>query len=83
VDLARLIRDAGGSPPSAPDVFRARSNVNVRRGQPSMSAEVVRVIPAGELVNVKESVVGESVGGIATWYKNMDDHFVWAGALAL
>jgi N-acetylmuramoyl-L-alanine amidase len=82
-DLSRLIREAGGVVSSAPDVFRARSQVNVRRGQPSTQAEIVRVIPVGELVNVKESVVGETVSGIATWYKNMDDDFVWAGALAL
>ena len=80
-DLSRLIRLAGGKAPDVPDVLFARSAVNVRKGVPSSSAEVVRVIPAGELVNVKAKVTGESVNGVSVWYQNMDDDFVWGGVL--
>ena len=81
VDLSRLILEAGGPTVDQPDLLRARSRVNVRRGQPSTSAPVVRVIPVGELVNVRSTVTGESVNGISLWFQNMDDDFIWSGAL--
>jgi N-acetylmuramoyl-L-alanine amidase len=80
-DIGRLVRMAGGAAPKVPDVLFARSAVNVRKGQPSSKAELVRVIPAGELVNVRARVTGESVNGVSVWYQNMDDDFVWGGAL--
>jgi N-acetyl-anhydromuramyl-L-alanine amidase AmpD len=81
VDLSRLILEAGGPPVDQPDLLRARSRVNVRRGQPSTLAPVVRVIPVGELVNVRSTVTGEPVNGISLWFQNMDDDFIWSGAL--
>jgi N-acetyl-anhydromuramyl-L-alanine amidase AmpD len=80
-DLARLILDAGGPAPDEPLVLRARSTVNVRRGQPSRSAPIVRVIPAGELLIVRAKVTGEAVNGVSVWYQNMDDDFIWSGAV--
>lgn len=80
-DLDRLIREAAGSPPLAPRVVRARSRLNVRHGQPSTTAPVVRVIPEGELINIQRSVNGQSVQGISVWHQNMDDDFIWAGAV--
>jgi N-acetylmuramoyl-L-alanine amidase len=80
-DLSRLILEAGGPSVEQPELLRARSRVNIRRGQPSTSAPIVRVIPAGELINVRGSVSGESVNGISLWFQNMDDDFIWAGAL--
>ena len=81
VDLARLILEAGGPPVDQPELLRSRSRVNVRRGQPSTSAPTVRVIPAGELIHVRGSVTGETVNGISTWFRNLDDDFIWGGAL--
>jgi N-acetylmuramoyl-L-alanine amidase len=81
VDMARLILEASGPAPDDPQAVRARSRVNVRRGRPSTQAPIVRVIPAGELVNVRAQVTGESVNGISVWYQNMDDDFIWAGAV--
>ena len=81
VDLARLILEAGGPPTEQAELLRARSRVNVRRGQPATSAPIVRVIPAGELINVRARVTGEAVNGISTWFQNMDDDFIWGGAL--
>ena len=80
-DLSRLIMEAGGAPPEEPHMLRARSTVNVRRGQPSTSAPIVRVIPAGELLNVRARVTGETVNGISVWYQNMDDDYIWGGAV--
>jgi N-acetylmuramoyl-L-alanine amidase len=80
-DIGRLIRMAGGKAPEVPDVLFARSAVNVRKGEPSTKAELVRVIPAGELLNVKARVAGESINGVSVWYQNMDDDFVWGGAV--
>ena len=81
VDLSRLILEAGGPPIEQGELLRARSRVNVRRGQPATSASIVRVIPAGELVNVRTRVTGEAVNGISAWFQNMDDDFIWGGAL--
>jgi N-acetyl-anhydromuramyl-L-alanine amidase AmpD len=80
-DLSRLIRESGGLPTEEPLALRARSTVNVRRGQPSTSATIVRVIPAGELLNVRAKVTGEAVNGISVWYQNMDDDYIWGGAV--
>lgn len=81
VDIARLIAEAGGPPVTEPRALRARSNVNVRRGQPTTSAPIVRVIPAGEPINVRAAVTGERVNGVSRWYQNMDDDYIWAGAV--
>ena len=80
-DLARLILAAGGPPVEDPLVVRTRTRVNVRRGHPSSMAPVVRVIPAGELINVVATVTGEKVNGVSVWYQNIDDDFIWGGAV--
>ena len=80
-DLAKLIMLAGGTIQDDPQVLRARSRVNVRRGQPSRRAPVVRTIPIGEPVIVRATVTGESVNGVSVWYQNMDDDFIWSGAV--
>jgi hypothetical protein len=55
--------------------------VNVRKARPSTSAPVVRVIPPGELLNVRAHVTGESVNGVSVWYENMDGDYIWGGAV--
>lgn len=81
VDVNRLIAMASGSPPDTLRQLRTRSTVNVRSGSPSRTAPAVRSIPAGEVVNVVRSVTGESVNGISRWWQNLDDDYMWAGAL--
>jgi N-acetylmuramoyl-L-alanine amidase len=81
VDLARLIHAAGGPPQEDPQLLHARSSVNVRRGHPSRTAPIVRIIPAGEPLIVRARVTGESVNGVSLWYQNMDDDFIWSGAV--
>jgi N-acetyl-anhydromuramyl-L-alanine amidase AmpD len=80
-DLSRLILEAGGSVVEDPLLLRARSAVNVRKGQPSTSAPIVRVIPAGEFLTVRAKVTGEPVNGISVWYQNVDDDYIWGGAV--
>jgi N-acetylmuramoyl-L-alanine amidase len=80
-DISRLIAMTTDQPPDAPRQLRTRSVVNVRAGAPSRLAAVVRVIPAGEIVNVVREVTGESVNGISRWWQNVDDDFLWGGAL--
>jgi N-acetyl-anhydromuramyl-L-alanine amidase AmpD len=82
-DITRLILEAGGPAVEEPQALRTRSTVNVRRGQPSTSAPIVRVIPAGELVNVRTHVTGEALNGISVWYQNMDDDYIWGGAVTI
>ncbi|MGE3959641.1 MAG: N-acetylmuramoyl-L-alanine amidase [Vicinamibacterales bacterium] len=86
-DINRILALAGDGPTTgaittqAPMQLRTRSVVNVRRGAPSTMAPIARVIPAGEVVNVVRQTTGESVNGISRWWQNVDDDFLWAGAL--
>jgi N-acetyl-anhydromuramyl-L-alanine amidase AmpD len=85
-DLTRLITQASdqsivGPRHDEPQMFRARTAVNVRKARPSTSAPVVRVIPPGELLNVRARVTGESVNGVSVWYENMDGDYIWGGAV--
>jgi N-acetylmuramoyl-L-alanine amidase len=81
VDLMRLIAAGGGTVQEGELLVHARSAVNVRHGHPSRSARIVRVVPAGEPLLVKGQVTGESVNGVSLWYQNMDDDYIWAGAV--
>ena len=80
-DLTRLLALAGDVPVDTPFQLLTRSTVNVRGGSPSTQATIVRVIPAGEVVNVVREVAGESVNGNSRWFQNVDDEFLWGGAL--
>ena len=80
-DLTRLLALAGDVPVDTPRQLLTRSTVNVRGGSPSTQATIVRVIPAGEVVNVVREVAGEPVNGNARWFQNVDDEFLWGGAL--
>lgn len=85
-DLMRLIMEASGLSPEEPrrpepQMFRARTTVNVREGRPSTRVRVVRVIPPGELLNVRATVTGESINGISVWYENIDGDYIWGGAV--
>jgi hypothetical protein len=80
-DLTRRVALAGDVPADSPFQLLTRSTVNVRGGSPSTRAPIVRVIPAGEFVNVVREVAGESVHGVSRWFQNIDDDFLWGGAL--
>jgi len=81
-DIQRLLDQTGELAPAQPTAVRTRSNVNVRRGAPSTSAPIVRVIPLGTVINVRGSVTGQPVNGISRWYQNVDGDYIWAGAIA-
>jgi len=61
-------------------VVRTILNVNLRRGRPSTTAQVVRMIPEQTDVVVARFEVGESVGANAFWYADIQGNFFWAGA---
>ena len=87
-DLDRLIRAARGvaAPPTdEPDVVTTVKAVNLRSGRPSMTAPVIRTIPAGTLMHVVGSTEGDAVPDannrvIRKWFQTLDGDFFWAGA---
>lgn len=85
MDINRLLLLATDTPqdttPQEPQQLRTRATVNVRRGSPSTQAPIVRVIPPGEVVNVVRELQGQSVNGISRWFQNVDEDFLWGGAL--
>jgi hypothetical protein len=87
VDLDRLIAQAAGAtPPPLPSPHAGRDvtlrvNANLRREAPSVSAPVVRVLPAGSLVHaVGFSATGDAVRGNPFWYRDVEGNWIWAGA---
>lgn len=85
--LGRLIREATLDvipPQGGPGAVSTVTGVNLRRGQPSRSAPVIRVIPADTLVSVTGWVKGEPVKSINQvidiWYQTVDNDYFWAGA---
>lgn len=66
-------------PPDTPTTIRLRVNANVRRGQPSRTAPVARVLAAGSSIAVIELVDGETVNGIDAWYSLPGNEFLWSG----
>jgi hypothetical protein len=75
---------AGGPPPlPAPSITNVQvlTNANVRFGEPSTTARVVRVLPALTRVTVAGFTdSGQRVLGNSFWYKDAEGNFIWAGA---
>ncbi len=61
-------------------VVRTIRNVNLRRGKPATSAQLVSVIPAHTEVAVARFETGEPVSGNAYWYEDLQGNYLWAGA---
>lgn len=60
---------------------RVLANLRLRRGKPSTSAPIVRVLPADTLVTVSGfTEAGERVEGSSFWYRDADGNYFWAGA---
>ena len=82
-ELLRRTQAAAAVPAQANETeqqVRVLRNSNVREGQPSTSARVVRVTPA----NSTEPVVGftdqgERLEGNSYWYRTQDGNYIWAG----
>jgi len=60
-------------------VVRTIRTVNLRRGGPTRTATVVRVIPPHTDVAVSNYEVGERVEGNAYWYADVHGDYLWAG----
>jgi N-acetylmuramoyl-L-alanine amidase len=79
VDILGLI------PPAAPAVSRGFTsvktinNLRLRGGAPSLTAPVVRTIPARTIVEVSTVFLGDTVNGNNKWYSDGSGNFLWAG----
>jgi len=60
-------------------VVRTIRTVNLRRGTPTRTAAVVRVIPPHTDVEVSKFEIGERVEGNAYWYADIQGDYLWAG----
>jgi hypothetical protein len=60
-------------------VVRTTRTVNLRRGGPTRTASVVRVIPPHTDVAVSKFEIGERVEGNAYWYADVHGDYLWAG----
>jgi N-acetylmuramoyl-L-alanine amidase len=78
--LARVPKSNGtaGPPAALPNAVRVTHNLNLR-SQASITAPVVRMVPAGTTINITATVQGDSVKGNANWYADADGSFLWAG----
>ena len=88
VDLDRLVQLAqhGLHAPvhynfvPAHGTVEARMQLNVRKGAPTTSAEIVRKLKSGSTVSyVGWTSNGQAVDGNAHWYKDEDGNYFWAG----
>ena len=55
-------------------------NVNLRKGGPNATAQVVRVLLANSEVTVSGYTLGERINGNACWYVDGQNNYLWAGA---
>lgn len=85
--------DNGGMPAPAPTkstdpvspmanatVVRTTRRVNLRRGKPSTTAQVLRVIPPHTSIVVCKFEIGDQLDGNANWYADVQGNYFWAGA---
>jgi hypothetical protein len=61
-------------------IVRTMRKANLRRGRPSTTAPVVRLIPAHTELAVCKWEMGDAVDGNAHWYGDAQGNYVWAGA---
>jgi lysozyme len=59
---------------------RITARANLRMGDPSTAAPVVRKLEAGTPFTVTGIVIGQSVEGNAHWYRTGGNAYVWSGA---
>ena len=68
------------SPMADAMVVRTTRRVNLRRGKPSTTAQVLRVIPPHTDVAVCKFEIGDQLDGNANWYADVQGNYFWAGA---
>lgn len=81
---ARLPDPGKPAPPIGPadaktKIVRTIRTANLRRGGPTRTAFVVRVIPPHTDVAVSKFEIGERVEGNAYWYVDVRGDYLWAG----
>ncbi|MFI5101913.1 MAG: N-acetylmuramoyl-L-alanine amidase [Terriglobales bacterium] len=66
---------------SAPIItVKILKNVNLRKGVPNTTAQIVRVLLANSEITVSGFTLGERVNGNACWYVDTQKNYLWAGA---
>jgi N-acetylmuramoyl-L-alanine amidase len=72
------------APPASPiakvTMVRTTMKANLRRGRPSTTAPIVRVLQPQVEFAVCGCETGEPVDGNANWYADVQGNFIWAGA---
>ncbi len=56
------------------------ARLNIRGGEPSTNAPIVRKVETGTPLSVRSLVIGERVSGNDQWYESEDDTYFWSGA---
>jgi len=86
-NVITIVDILGRVPPAAPVVSPAVANVKtisslrLRGGAPSLTAPVVRTIPAQTVVEVSTAFVGDTVNGNNKWYSDGTGNFCGQAAL--
>ena len=66
--------------PAPITTVKVLKNVNLRKGMPNGTAQIVRVIQANNEVTVSGFTLGERINGNAYWYVDTQNNYLWAGA---
>ncbi len=89
-DVATEYAACGGDPLVAPQVDADRSGtarvttrLNIRKGAPRRTADLVQAVAAGTVLNYIDWVDdGEPVNGNARWYRDANGNFFWSGGVS-
>ena len=65
---------------ATPGTVLATTRVNVRQGTPSIGANIIRKLNAGDQLDVAAIAAGDEVQGNRLWFKLADLNYVWSGA---
>jgi len=79
-ELLRRVPSAEAVRPAPILKLKILKNVNLRKGLPNTTAQIVRVVQANTEVTVASFTLGERVNGNAFWYVDADKNYLWAGA---
>jgi N-acetylmuramoyl-L-alanine amidase len=78
--LIQQIPSAEAVHPAPITTVKVLKNVNLRKGVPNSTGQIVRVILAHNEVTVSGFTLGERVNGNAYWYVDTQNNYLWAGA---
>lgn len=62
-------------------ILTVHKYLNLRKGTPSINAQVVGYLNPGEQVEIEDVVIGKAIEGNCIWYKLKSDLFCWSGGI--